>query len=36
VNRFNLPMEKLGIEPDATSSHIAGLVRFILGEDGAQ
>jgi 2-haloacid dehalogenase len=36
VNRFNLPMEKLGIEPDATSNDIAGLVRFILGEDGAR
>jgi 2-haloacid dehalogenase len=36
VNRFNLPMEKLGIEPDATSNDIAGLVRFILGDDGAR
>ncbi len=33
VNRFNLPTEKLGIEADATSNDIAGLVRFILGED---
>jgi 2-haloacid dehalogenase len=36
VNRFNLPMETLGIEPDATSNDMAGLVRFVLGEDGAQ
>lgn len=33
VNRFNLPTEKLGIEADATSNDIAGLVRFILGEN---
>jgi 2-haloacid dehalogenase len=36
VNRFNLPMEKLGIEPDATSNDMAGLVRFVLGEDAPQ
>jgi 2-haloacid dehalogenase len=36
VNRFNLPMETLGIVPDATSSDMAGLVRFVLGEDRAQ
>lgn len=32
VNRFNLPTEQLGIEADATSNDIAGLLRFILGE----
>jgi 2-haloacid dehalogenase len=36
VNRFKLPMEKLGIEPDATSNDMAGLLRFVLGEDGAR
>jgi 2-haloacid dehalogenase len=36
VNRFNQPMEKLGIEPDATSTTMDGLVRFVLGEGGAQ
>lgn len=34
VNRFNLPVEKLGVEADATSNDIAGLLRFVLGEDG--
>ena len=33
VNRFGLPAEKLGLAPDGTSSDIAGLVRFILGDD---
>jgi 2-haloacid dehalogenase len=33
VNRFSLPVEKLGIQADATSTDIAGLVRFVLGED---
>lgn len=32
VNRFNLPVEKLGLEPDATSNDMAGLLRFVLGE----
>lgn len=32
VNRFNLPAEKLGLAPDATSNDFAGLVRFVLGE----
>ena len=34
VNRFNLPQEQLGIEADATSSDIAGLLRFVLGDAG--
>ena len=34
VNRFNLPTEKLGIEADATSNEIAGLLQFVLGEEG--
>jgi 2-haloacid dehalogenase len=36
VNRFDLPMETLGIEPDATSGDMAGLVRLVLGEDPPQ
>jgi 2-haloacid dehalogenase len=36
VNRFNLPMEKLGIVPDATSNDMAGLLRFVLGEEEAR
>jgi 2-haloacid dehalogenase len=36
VNRFKLPMEKLGLEPDATSNDMAGLLRFVLGEDGSR
>jgi len=31
VNRFNLPAERLGIAPDATSNSFDGLLRFILG-----
>ena len=34
VNRFGLPLERLGLEPDATSNDIAGLLDFVLGEDG--
>ena len=33
VNRFNLPAEKLGIEADATSNDIAGLLQFVLGDE---
>lgn len=29
VNRFNLPTEKLGVEPDGTSSDIRGLLEFM-------
>ena len=35
VNRFHLPQEQLGIEADATSNDIAGLVRFVLGDMGS-
>jgi 2-haloacid dehalogenase len=31
VNRFGLPREELGIEPDGTSNDIEGLLRFVLG-----
>ena len=31
VNRFNLPVEQLGIEPDRTSDDFEGLLRFVLG-----
>ena len=31
VNRFNLPAEKLGLAPDATSNGFAGLLQFVLG-----
>jgi 2-haloacid dehalogenase len=34
VNRFGLPPEQTGLEPDATSNDIAGLLDFVLGEDG--
>lgn len=33
VNRFGLPVEKLGVEADATSNDIAGLIRFIVGDE---
>jgi 2-haloacid dehalogenase len=32
VNRFDLPVEQLGVTPDGTSNDFAGLVRFVLGE----
>jgi 2-haloacid dehalogenase len=32
VNRFRLPMERLGIEPDGTSADVAGLLKLVLGE----
>lgn len=31
VNRFNLPVEELGIKADRTSNDIQGLVDFVLG-----
>lgn len=30
VNRFNLPVEQLGIEPDKTSNNMEGLLDFVL------
>jgi 2-haloacid dehalogenase len=32
VNRFNLPVEQLGIEPDKTSNNLQGLLDFVLGK----
>jgi len=32
VNRFNLPVEELGIQPDQTSTNLQGLVKFVLGQ----
>ncbi|WP_435018298.1 haloacid dehalogenase type II [Tundrisphaera sp. TA3] len=32
VNRFHLPMEELGIEPDGTSDNLEGLLDFVLGK----
>src|SRR3954465_15660401 len=32
VNRFHLPMEELGIEPDGTSDNLEGLLRLVLGK----
>ncbi|HWK39992.1 MAG TPA: haloacid dehalogenase type II [Hyphomicrobium sp.] len=32
VNRFNLPPERLGPAPDATSRDLGGLVEFVLGK----
>jgi 2-haloacid dehalogenase len=31
VNRFNLPIERLGVTPDRVSSNIDGLLEFVLG-----
>jgi 2-haloacid dehalogenase len=31
VNRFNLPAEELGLQPDKTSQDLAGLLAFVLG-----
>jgi len=33
VNRFNLPVEKLGAEPDGTSTGLDGLLEFVLGKE---
>jgi len=32
VNRFNLPAERLGVEPDRVSPNLDGLVDFVLSE----
>lgn len=32
VNRFSLPVEKLGTTPDGTSTNIDGLLRYVLPE----
>ena len=31
VNRFNLPVEELGIKADQTSNNLEGLLKFVLG-----
>lgn len=36
VNRFNLPTEKLGVTPDATSNDFQGLVNFVLDKEEKQ
>lgn len=35
VNRFNQPLEELGIRPDGTSTDLAGLITFALGNPPA-
>lgn len=32
VNRFDLPAEKLGVQPDGTSNNFQGLLNFVLGD----
>jgi 2-haloacid dehalogenase len=32
VNRFHLPMEELGINPDGTSESLEGLLKHVLGQ----
>jgi 2-haloacid dehalogenase len=32
VNRFHLPMEELGVEPDGTSDNLEGLLKLVLGK----
>jgi 2-haloacid dehalogenase len=32
VNRFNLPVEELGIQADQTSNNLDGLLKFVLGQ----
>jgi 2-haloacid dehalogenase len=31
VNRFNQPVEELGLSPDATSTDMQGLLKYVLG-----
>ena len=33
VNRFSLPVEKLGVDPDGISTDLEGLVDFVLGKE---
>lgn len=33
VNRFNLPIERLGVTPDDTSRDLKGLLDFVLGSE---
>jgi 2-haloacid dehalogenase len=32
VNRFNLPVEELGIKADETSNNLEGLLKYVLGQ----
>jgi 2-haloacid dehalogenase len=36
VNRFNLPVERLGIQADGTSGGFDGLVAFVLAGAAAE
>jgi 2-haloacid dehalogenase len=36
VNRFDLPLEELGVRPDRTSPDLAGLLDFVLDEPSRQ
>jgi hypothetical protein len=33
VNRFNQPVEQLGVYPDAMVTNLDGLLRFVLGQE---
>ncbi len=33
VNRFNLPLEKLGVQADQSSNNMEGLLNFVLGKN---
>lgn len=35
VNRFNLPLEKLGVQADQSSNNMEGLLNFVLGNAGS-
>jgi 2-haloacid dehalogenase len=35
VNRFSLPGERLGLEPDGSSTDLEGLLKFVLNEEYA-
>ena len=36
VNRFNLPMEKLGTAPDRTTTNMEGVIEFVLGASSSR
>ena len=36
VNRFGLPRERLGVEPDGTSAELDGLLQFVLKEESTR
>ncbi|HEY8006844.1 MAG TPA: haloacid dehalogenase type II [Methylocella sp.] len=35
VNRFNLPLDKLGVQADQSSNNMEGLLNFVLGNAGS-